>query len=65
MPKGDKVFGENPDDELGRFPLEISSDGNRITVGGGTNGFATMYDWDEGAESWIRIERLSFECDGW
>mmetsp|Transcript_35185 Transcript_35185/g.81351 ORF Transcript_35185/g.81351 Transcript_35185/m.81351 type:complete len:480 (-) Transcript_35185:88-1527(-) len=65
MPKGDKVFGEYLDDELGRFPLEISSDGNRIAVGGGTNGFATVYDWDEGAERWTKIERLSFECEGW
>jgi len=63
--KGDVIFGDNPGDELGRLPLEISSDGSRIAVGGGANGFVTVYDWDRKEESWSKVERLSFECKGW
>ena len=64
MPTGDKITGDNLYDQLGHFPLDITDDGNRILVGGGENGFASVYDWDE-KNSWQLIRRFSFECDGW
>jgi len=62
---GSKIVGDFPGDQLGRRGLVISSNGNRIAVGGGTNGFVVVYDWNKKAKSWEKIERLSFDCKGW
>lgn len=63
--KGSRIVGDFPGDELGRRALQISSDGNRVAVGGGTNGFASVYDWQKKDKTWKKIERLSFDCKGW
>jgi len=62
---GEGIIGEYTDDEIGRLAIGISADGNRIAVGGGTNGFVSVYDWDEGVKAWNKIQRLSFDCKGW
>jgi len=65
--EGDRITGDNENDELGRLPLEVSSEGNRIAVGGGTNGFASVHNWDSDTKTWSKVQRLSFNCEyeGW
>lgn len=64
---GDRITGDNDNDELGRRPLEVSSEGNRIVVGGGTNGFASVHNWNSDTKTWTKVQRLSFNCEseGW
>jgi len=62
---GDRIDGEHENDQIGRFPLQMSKDTSRILVGGGRNGFASVYDWEEEQEQWNLEWRFVFECKGW
>jgi len=62
---GNGIIGQFPNDKIGRSPLEISRDTSRILVGGGQNGFASVYDWDKEKEDWNLMRRFSFDCTGW
>jgi len=62
---GTGIDGQFPNDQIGRYPLEISKDSSRILVGGGRNGFASAYDWDKEEKDWSLVKRFTFDCIGW
>jgi len=62
---GKMIDGQYVYDQIGRFPLQMSKDASRILVGGGANGFASVYDWDKNKKDWSLVQRFEFECEGW
>jgi len=62
---GKMIDGQYINDQIGRFPLQMSKDTSRILVGGGRNGFASVYDWNEKKKDWSLVERFEFGCEGW
>jgi len=56
---GSPIFGRTGD-QIGRLPLEITDDGNRIAVGSDA-GYAAVYDFNETYGDWELVQNFTYK----